>query len=113
VSALVVGGITVKVNREGVTKTPVEVGEHGRAFDGSPISDVSDVFDELTVPTVPMAPAAATALRNVLRGSMPVACSGDLLGGAVDCDVVLGEEIPVKAKDGPRWIINFTLRGGA
>lgn len=109
-SALVVGGVIVPVARGGASRTPVEIGEHARAFDGSPVSDVSAVFDELPITTAPMSPAAAASLRTALRGVQPVPCSGDLLGAAVDCDVVLGDEQGVKARDGVRWVISFTLR---
>lgn len=109
-SALVVGGVTVKVARDGASKKRVEIGEHGRAFDGSPVSDISAVKDELAIRTVALTPADASSLRSALVGIQPVACSGDLLGAALSCDVELGDETAVKAKDGPRWVINFTLR---
>lgn len=109
-SALVIGGITVPVARDGVSRKAVAVGERSRADDGTPVSDVSRTTDDLSVRTVALAPAAAAALRVALRGPMPIACSGDLLGAAVNCDIQLEEETPVRAVDGLRWTFAFTVR---
>lgn len=111
--ALVVGGVTVPVALEGVTRKNIAAGDRDRAYDGSPVSDVSDPLHELDLRTAPMAPAAATTLRGVLAGAMPVTCSGDLLGAVIDCDVEAPEEEPVKVSDGPRWVFHLILRAGA
>ncbi len=108
------GGVVVPVARDSGSRKAVPVGDRDRADDGTPVSDVSRITDDLEVRTVALAPAVATALRAILRGAMPVACFGDLLGvdeaGALLCDIELADEAPVRALDGLRWVISFTVR---
>jgi hypothetical protein len=112
--ALNVAGLDVPVALGGASRKAVRIGEQGRADDGAPISDVSRTSDDWSVRTIAMAADDADALRAVLRGAMPVSCHGDLLGidsvDAVSCDVELGDETPIRAADGTRRVISFTLR---
>lgn len=107
---LVVGSVTVPVPPGGVRKRPIAIGEQDRAMDGTPLSDVTGHRDEWTVRTLDMTRANANALEAVLRGAMPVTCSGDLLGGTISCDVVVGETSDAEVG---RFVVEFTLRGGA
>jgi hypothetical protein len=80
VAALVVGGITVPVAVGGEQiRTPVEVGDRAQAFDGSALTTVRAYKRSFSFITSLMPLASADALDTALR-TIPVSCSGDLIG---------------------------------
>jgi hypothetical protein len=104
---LVVGGFVVPVPNDGASVELVAAGEFARALDGSPTSDADPPFEETTVRTLDMPRASADALSGVLRGAMPVACSGRLLGRAVACDARPVRMTPAGLD---RYVVEFVLR---
>lgn len=83
---LVVGGVTVKVVLPSGTREERSVGEVRPAFSGAPRSSVRAYFAEWEVETNWLARSAADTLRAALKGTPPVACSGDLTG-SINCYV--------------------------
>lgn len=81
---LVVGGVAVPASPSDATEEIVEIGDRGRAFDGSMLASIRARKRVWTIATVPMTIAAAATLRTQLI-STSVSCSGDLLGGSVTC----------------------------
>lgn len=87
-SVLVVGGVTVQVFDDGTPQTTVEDvgGEIARMFDLSARITRRGVKRTWEQSTIWLPDATATTLKNVINGTtQPVACSGDLLGGAINC----------------------------
>lgn len=108
-AALVVAGITVPVARDGASITPIEIGKRERAFDGNMLSSIRARKTQLRIRTIAMTDAAADALEAALEGAPPLACSGDLLGGAVSCHAQIKTRTPVLAADGLRAVLEFDL----
>lgn len=109
-SALVVGGVTVRVadDKEAV----VEVGgELTRMFEGSLRKTLRGTKRELKIVTALMADSAATTLRTALLSTtLPVSCSGDLLRGTVSCFPELTSDDAFNMPDGIYRRFSFTLR---
>lgn len=79
-AALVVGSITVPVAVSGEqTRTPIEVGDRAQAFDGSALTTVRAYKRLYSFVTRLMPLADAEALDTALQ-TVPVSCSGDLIG---------------------------------
>lgn len=83
--ALVVGGVTVSVAPGGAREAVVEIGDRARAFDGTMRSTVRSRKKAWPITTIPMTQGDATTLETALNGTLPVACSGDILGASVNC----------------------------
>lgn len=109
-SALVVGGVTVRVAT--AEETVAEVGgESTRMFDGSLRKTLRGTKREFQITTALMTNSDAATLRTALvTTSLPVSCSGDLLGGTVSCFPDLTSYSPVNLPDGIYRRVSFTLR---
>lgn len=66
-SDLTINGIVLSV-RPGPSVTPEEIGERGRAFDGTPFSAIRAVKQHGSFTTTPLAKATAEAFRKLLTG---------------------------------------------
>jgi hypothetical protein len=92
---LTIAAVDYDVIGEGANRLQdIDVGNrNSRAFAGNLRVSVRAVKRQWEFALAPMAPAAVTTLRtNIALGAI-VACSGTLLGGAVNCQVTItGEE---------------------
>jgi hypothetical protein len=78
---LTVGGVTVKVIHSAPRRREEAVGEVRRAFSGAPRSSVRAYYSVWEgVETTWITRTAADTLRAALKGTPPVACTGDLTG---------------------------------
>lgn len=81
---LVVSGITVNVTN--ASKQEQEIGDKARAFDGTYRSTIRTRKRTWTIQTAPIARATADTLETALKSTtLPLVCSGDLLGATVNC----------------------------
>lgn len=81
---LVVAGVTVPVAPDSVKEVAVPVGQVRRAYSGAPRSSVSAYKREWRgVTTTWIARSAANSLRAALKGTPPLAVSGDLPAGSI------------------------------
>ena len=77
---LVVAGETIPVEVSGPVGPRVEIGRHGRAFDGSARSTVRARKGEWPIVTAYMTSTSADTIVTALEGTPPLAASGDLTG---------------------------------
>ena len=77
---LVIAGQTIPVEVAGPVGPRVEIGQRGRAFDGSARSSVRARKGEWSITTVIMTTAEANTIVSALEGTPPLAASGDLTG---------------------------------
>lgn len=89
---LVVAGITVPCIAPGATKDIERLGTSTRAFSGNLRSAVRAEKRQWEVLTSMLTQAEATTLEAAVANAAQVACSGDLLGGAVTCEVTVGKQ---------------------
>jgi hypothetical protein len=110
-ATLVVGGVTVNVQHpESQQQREPVGGEIVRMFDGSARSTVRSFKRTLHVTTRLYTGAERTTLlAQLLTTTLPVSCSGDLLGGTVNCIPRMTEDVAVNVAGGPRWRISFDL----
>ena len=85
---LVIASQTIPVEVGGPVGPRVEIGQRGRAFDGSARSSVRARKGEWSIVTVFMTTAAANTVVTALEGTPPLAASGDLTGSI---DVLVGD----------------------
>ncbi|MDB4948898.1 MAG: hypothetical protein JWM27_1547 [Gemmatimonadetes bacterium] len=81
---LIVGSVTVPVAVDGASMEVEQVGDRARAFDGTMRSTRRATKHRWKVKTAAM--ASPDTLLTTLLGPPPIPCSGDLLGGSVQCD---------------------------
>jgi hypothetical protein len=88
---LVVAGITVIVqDRSAAENKPRPIGASDYAFDGTLRSSVRNRKRSWSFTTNPMTDAQVATLRTAIEtGTGIVACSGDALGGTVNCEVII------------------------
>ena len=86
-----------------------EVGERSRAFDGTMHVTVRDWKRRWRVRLVRVVRASGDSIVSALQGTPPLACSGDLLGGAVNCIPELVRARHPKHADGEYQILEFIL----
>lgn len=112
--ALVVGGVTVSVAVDGAERLAPEPigGAPRRMFDGSLRWNHRGFKQGWNITTTPLTSADRTTLEAQLTStSLPVSCSGDILGGAVSCIPEPGSVTPIAvAGGGIRFVVKFTLR---
>lgn len=106
---LVVAGVTVPVALNTTQGAPVEAGERVRAWDNSMLATIRDRKKEWQVTTRPIPRADANTLEAALNGTPPLACSGDLLGGAVNCHAQITDLRYAKYAPGEHVVLVFTL----
>lgn len=106
---LIVGGIPVPVATDGVSHAVEEIGSRVRMRDGSCRSTVRARKSTWTITTTLLTRAAAGALVAVLVGTPPVACSGDLLGGTINCVPEYLGLTAVPTASGVKYRVRFTL----
>lgn len=108
---LTVGTFTnVPVANDGAKETPELIRDRQRMQDGS--MRVLDVAQKRnwSITTKTMAESDASDLRDeVTTTSLPVTCSGDLLGGSVACVPELTGYQPVNVSGTLMYKVSFTL----
>lgn len=108
--AQVVGGVTVGLAFAPVEETPEEIGDRARAFSGTMRSTVRAYKRAWSQQTKPISEADANTLLAALRGALPVVCSGDVLGGAVNCHPVVESVSTVPIAAGTyRKVVRYRL----
>jgi hypothetical protein len=103
------GNVPVAMESGASSKTWDEVGGRSRAFNGDMHSTVRARKRSWRFRTRLMLRASADSLISALEGTAPLACSGDALGGAVNCHYE-----PVSADDtalqpGLHQVVEFIL----
>jgi len=88
----------------------VEVGDRHRAFDGTYRSSVTDTLRAWDLTTIPLTRTVANTLYTTLTTTVqPSSCSGDLLGGSVDCFTKLTGWHPIVSDSTHRVVVTFRL----
>ena len=77
---LVIASQMIPVEVGGPVGPRIEIGQRGRAFDGSARSSVRARKGEWPISTAYMTTAAADTMVTALEGTPPLAASGDLTG---------------------------------
>lgn len=72
----------VLIAKAGVTESKERIGDFDRAFSGAMRSDSRATKRTWSMSTVEYAIADARSIRDVLTGTMPITCSGDILGAS-------------------------------
>lgn len=108
---LVVGGTTIEVEARPSSsrETKVPIGQQRRAIDGTMRESIIARKREWSFTTGLLTDAEKATLESKLEATPPLSCSGDALGGAVNChasDYEVEPEEPVT----PLWRASFTLR---
>ncbi len=109
---LTIDGTPVPIAIDTGEEVPELIGERGRNIDRSLLQDGVIKRKWPGLRTTYMLPAAAGTLRATLLAAIPMsplACAGDVIGGAVDC---LAEITGIRkvTVGGGRWhILTFTL----
>lgn len=86
-----------------------EVGGRRRAINGTMHSTVRAFKRRWSVRLVAVPRATGDAIMAILQGTMPISCSGDLLGAAVDCHAEPGRILHPKFAAGEYQLIQFVL----
>lgn len=108
---LVVGSETVgaSVNNAG-GRTKEYSRDINRAVDNSLlVTTTGTTKREWSLSTIPMTPANAATLETQIE-TVPVTCSGDLLGGSVSCVGTVTDRVPGPIPGDHQVILEFTLR---
>lgn len=109
-ASLIVGGVTVSVANDGAQETSDFIGDRTRMQDGSMRVMVVAQKRQWKITTILIADATAATLRAALQTtSLPVACSGDLLGGSVNCIPEITAYMPVNKRGTIMRRVAFTL----
>lgn len=106
---LVIDGETILVAPSQAPRQVIEIGDKERAFSGTLRSTIRARKREWDVTTVPMPQADADALEAVLEGTPPLTCSGDLLGGDVDCHIELQGSTPLRLNGEEYSVLQFRV----
>lgn len=72
----------VLIAKQGVSETKERIGDFDRAFSGAMRSDSRAEKRVWSMFTVEYAAADARSIRDILTGTMPITCSGDVLGAS-------------------------------
>lgn len=112
--ALVIAGITVPVLDGGASEQVVRIGTQQRAYAGNLLTAIRAEKREWAIASTLVTQAEANTLRAAVALGAHVACSGDMLGGAVTCSVEV-REIPftgAATTDGTGFLrtLSLTLR---
>ncbi len=86
-----------------------EVGERRRAYDGTMHTSIRGRKRSWNIRTPPLLRATADSLYSALEATPPLACSGDLLGGAVSCHYESGGADHPRKQTGEHQVVEFTL----
>lgn len=109
-SAIIVGGVTVKAARDGVTLRPRTKTEFVPMFDESVRAIVRPRKMDADVETVPLTAAEVTTLEAQLHATaLPITCSGDALGGSSSYLPQPNGKKPVRVGGVIRFVVSFTL----
>ena len=107
---LVGNSSTISVAPGGSQLKTVEVGDRHRAFSGEYRSTVIDTLRSWDITTTPLTRAVANTLYTTLTNTVqPSSCSGDLLGGSVDCFTKLTGWHPIVSDSTHRVVVTFSL----
>lgn len=109
---LVVGGVTVAVARDGARETSQDLRDKIRMQDQSMRVFIIGAGQKrqwsITTPLL-SSTDAATLKAALVTTTLPVACSGDILGGSVNCIPTLTEYAPVGVAGVIKRRVSFTL----
>jgi hypothetical protein len=110
-AALVVGGVTVLVARDGADQDFEEYGgDRARMEDGSLRTSVKGQKNVWSLRTAaPLTGANADTLIAAIRGAPPVTCTGDILGASFSCAGQVHKKLPVSVRGTVKFHVHFTL----
>src|SRR5947209_751550 len=108
---LIVGGVTVPVQAPTSAQQQDEEvgGSRARMFSGLMRSTVRAFKRSWPITTRLLTATERTNVRAALRGTPPVACSGDVLGGSVNCFTQITNDQQQWKKGEIRYVLSFTL----
>jgi hypothetical protein len=110
---LTIDGDPIPIAIDTGEEVPELIGERGRNIDRSLLQDgvIKRKWPGLRTP--PLLPEVATPLRNKLvaaTNTAPLACAGDVIGGAVDCVAEITGIRKITLGGGQRrHVLTFTL----
>lgn len=108
--ALVIDGLTVAVGASAPNEGVDDVTDYARMFDRSMRVLVRTRKRSWEVVTTHLSDADRTALEAKLNATtLPLTCSGDILGGSVDCIPQRRGVTPVWVNGARRSVVAFTL----
>ena len=108
---LIIAGITVPVAEGEATKRATErVGSTTRMFSGALRSTVRVEKRSWQVTTKLLPLATAATLEAAVADGVFVACSGDMIGTTLDCEVVVGESPYRQTPSGAKRSMQLTIR---
>lgn len=107
---LIVGGVTVTLAAGSPpSRVITQIGDFTRAFDGSDRGISVAEKSTWSCQTIPISQASAETLRAALHAAPPVACSGDVLGGSMNCRGQVTSWQWVTVRGTPLVTVGFTL----
>lgn len=108
--ALVVGGVTIKVAREGVQRDRDDASDRSRAFDNTYRASVTGTAKRTwAFSTPPLARATADTYEATLGVVSPQTCSGDILGASISCCSEITGNVPLVIGTAQYSVISFAL----
>lgn len=103
------GDVPVALEKGAAERDTTEVGGRRRAYSGAMHSTIRARKRSWPVRTRPMLLADADSLEAALEAAPPLACSGDLLGGATSCHYEARKASDMNYAGGRRRVLEFTL----
>lgn len=95
---------------DGADHRVAEIGDRARAFLGNLLASIRALPVEVSIRTRPMSVDDADDLYDTLTGQVSLSCSGDLLGGSMECNAeVHGRPVITVANNERRAVLSFTL----
>lgn len=107
---LIVGGVTIPVAwPDGEDNDIEEIGDRERAFAGNLLSSIRARKNTWSIRTRLLTTTERDAIRAVLEETPPIACSGDMLGGFVNCAAAIHSDVMTTVSAGRRCVLSFDL----
>lgn len=107
--ALVVGPLTVP-GVVSARRTVVEAVERDRSYNNTMLAtQIAASKDEWEIEVTHVTAAEVASIESALAATPPIACSGDVLGGSVNCHARLNGSNPALDVRPLRHMVSFTL----
>lgn len=107
---LVLGGVPIPIELDEIDVQRVEIGDRGRADDGTELLDIQTTKEEVPLRTRWLDADEVAAVRAALSVTTPQAATGDLVGAGYTASVQLTGRSMASAATGRLTRFLFTLR---